>query len=693
MKSRLIKTLGCALALLLAVPSLALTSGASTSSRQACAGASTSSAASSNTAIAPITCSVATINEWSTGYQIEITVTNKGSVPISSWEVRLAVPQSHTVASLWNATKTEISSTLLLLGNLNWNGTLAPNQSVKIGATFNKPEGSGGYPSCSGNLLPPNINTAPQGNFTAQTINDTVHVQTIDALDAEGDSLIYRFDFGDGTIINSNDVWHSYKSPGSYTITQTISDGKLTKTNTNLVTVTAEGSNRAPAAIFSYSISGFTVTVDAKASADRDGSPLVFAWDFGQGLLPMTTQNRTSAQVTNGFVTLTVFDGQLGNTVQYRTSGSTCINADALPQLSFTHQVNNNKLTLDASKSTNADSFSWDFGDGTTGKGMFASHTYAAPGTYTVTLNATGQMTSASKTQQVVIADSTPVNLPPVAELTCTELVAIGDDFENGIAYYTYITRCDASASLDPEGQPLSFTMNWGDGKTTTSTDGIFIYKYLTGGEYNLTLSVSDGVNAVQKSLPWRASNSTVNNRPPVACFDIAAGNTLNVNASCSTDPDNNPLTYVWDFGDGSSATGVNAIHNYSAAGSYVVKLTVSDGTTTSTLSKIFVVTQKPTRCEFQITNSWSGGFTGWFRVYNQSTNPISGWAGVIKFAEGTKVTSHWNGTVVGTNPYQVTPVAWNATLQPGTFAQVGFMVWDGATTRPTPQVSGPSCE
>ncbi len=694
MMSRLFTTIGFFLAFFIALPALALTSGNSTSSRQACAGASTSSAASSNSASA-LTCNVVVTNDWNTGYQINVVVKNTGVVAIDKWRVYLSIPDAHSNSSVWGAAKTGVSPTLILLENFTWNPPLQPGQSVTIGAVFNKPLGSTALPSCRTENLPP-PNTAPQGDFSAQVTNDTVHVKTINAADAEGDKLNYRFDFGDGVVINAADVWHSYKTPGTYTITQTISDGKLSKTNQYAVTVTAAGSNRAPVAIFSYNTSALSVSLNASASADKDGNALTYAWDFGQGTAPVTTaRTGTSLPQGGGYVTLTVFDGQLGNTVQYRIITTSCLSSDPQPKLIIDSKLTGTVLELDASKSEIADSFTWDFGDGTSATGMFTSHNYATPGTYTVTLRATAQFIAVTKTVEITVLDSTPINLPPVAQLNCTELLAIGDDFENGIAYYTYTTRCDATSSLDPEGQPLSYSVNWGDGKTTSAANGIFYHQYATGGDYTLTLTVSDSVNEIQKSLAWTASTSTVSNRTPVACFDIASGTSLNANAACSTDADGDNLNYVWDFGDGAGATGVTATHTYSAAGSYAVKLTVSDGKTTNTVTKIFLATQtiKPTRCEFKITNSWTNGFTGWFRVHNQSTSDVSNWAAVLKFADGTNLSSFWNGTVKGTNPYQVTAAVWNNTIKPGAFSEVGFMVWDGTTTHQVPQISGVSCE
>ena len=87
-------------------------------------------------------------------------------------------------------------------------------------------------------------------------------------------------------------------------------------------------------------------------------------------------------------------------------------------------------------------------------------------------------------------------------------------------------------------------------------------------------------------------------NRPPRAAAKCPAESEVNTlvtfDASGSSDPEGNPLTYKWDFGDGTTAsfTFPNATHRYARAGNNTVRLTVDDGrggsdTTTCTVSVV----------------------------------------------------------------------------------------------------------
>jgi serine protease len=68
-------------------------------------------------------------------------------------------------------------------------------------------------------------------------------------------------------------------------------------------------------------------------------------------------------------------------------------------------------------------------------------------------------------------------------------------------------------------------------------------------------------------------------NGAPTASFTLtSSGLTVSVDASASTDPDGDTLSYLWDFGDGATGTGRTTSHTYSAGGTYTIILTVSDG-------------------------------------------------------------------------------------------------------------------
>jgi PKD repeat protein len=63
---------------------------------------------------------------------------------------------------------------------------------------------------------------------------------------------------------------------------------------------------------------------------------------------------------------------------------------------------------------------------------------------------------------------------------------------------------------------------------------------------------------------------------------NVAVGRTVSFDASGSTIPTDKTITYQWDFGDGNNAEGIDSSYVYDRADTYIVTLTISDGTSES---------------------------------------------------------------------------------------------------------------
>lgn len=91
---------------------------------------------------------------------------------------------------------------------------------------------------------------------------------------------------------------------------------------------------------------------------------------------------------------------------------------------------------------------------------------------------------------------------------------------------------------------------------------------------YNRALS-DDERSSAERYLKYKYGRETpwFDMMPSVGLVPL----TVNFDASGSVDPDGTIVSYVWDFGDHTSGTGVTTSHVYTAAGSYVATLTVTD--------------------------------------------------------------------------------------------------------------------
>jgi|GEM_PF-1686526 len=128
-----------------------------------------------------------------------------------------------------------------------------------------------------------------------------------------------------------------------------------------------------------------------------------------------------------------------------------------------------------------------------------------------------------------------------------------------------------------------------------------------------------------------------VTNTPPVASFTATPDNGLApllvaFDGSASNDPDGTITTYEWDFGDGSTATGVTASHSYPYVGTYTATLTVTDDkNATGTTSLPIIVTTKPPLASFTATpTSGDAPLTVYFDG-SASSDPDAG-GGIISY-------------------------------------------------------------
>lgn len=96
--------------------------------------------------------------------------------------------------------------------------------------------------------------------------------------------------------------------------------------------------------------------------------------------------------------------------------------------------------------------------------------------------------------------------------------------------------------------------------------------------------------------------------------------------------------------------------------------------------------------CEYLVSNQWNSGFTGTIRISNTGTTAINGWNVSWQYANGDRVTSSWNATVSGSNPYAATGLNWNSTIQPGQSAEFGIQGTKGGATAEIPVISGAAC-
>ena len=231
----------------------------------------------------------------------------------------------------------------------------------------------------------------------------------------------------------------------------------------------------------------------------------------------------------------------------------------------------NTPIVFDGSASSDPDeddlTYQWDFDNGESESGVTASHAFTEAGVYIVQLTVDDGWSGGTDTDEVEI-EVVPPSEPPVA-----------DAGEDKYALTSETVQFDASASSDPEGDELTYHWDFGDGTVLTDAGPTPTHTFGNPDTYEVEVTVEDSVG--QTDTDTVLANIRDENGAPVADAgedkSILNMTTARFDGSASSDPEDDDLTYEWDFDDGNSGSGEVAEHKFTERGTYSVALTVTD--------------------------------------------------------------------------------------------------------------------
>lgn len=121
-------------------------------------------------------CSYTLNNEWNTGFQGTVSITNNGTTAINGWTVGWAYTNNR-ITNSWNATLS--GNNPYTASGLNWNSTIQPGQSVSFGVQGNKNGATAEIPTITGNVCgTATSSSAPSSTPPASSSSSTVSISS-----------------------------------------------------------------------------------------------------------------------------------------------------------------------------------------------------------------------------------------------------------------------------------------------------------------------------------------------------------------------------------------------------------------------------------------------------------------------------------------------------------------------------------
>jgi gliding motility-associated-like protein len=477
----------------------------------------------------------------------------------------------------------------------------------------------------------------PVADFSVNTTEGCLPLQVAFKDLSTGTPKFWNWDFGNGQLSNQQNPNTVYYSPGKYTVKLVVrnADGTNGITKTDYITI-----NPSPTAEFESDKTTACQFSDIQffnKSIPNAGTIVKYEWDFGDGTTS-SEENPKKAYTANGFYTInlriTSSTGCTGSRVSARyirvVSGVTANFRDTISRVCrapFITTFNNE------SSGPGTLSYQWTFGDGKISTDASPVNPYTAPGTYNVNLITKSDLGCADTVRKAVVItgslttfnspDNSCLNQPVTFQNTSAPpALSTVWDFGDGTSsnqaspvktftvagnyrvrlLSTYASCVDSVIKnfVVNAAAPIAFSSNvpgacrgpvavsftnespnvatarwdFGDGGTSTAINPQ--HTYTSAGTYNVTLTITNtsgctatltknGLIRIAPPVP------TIANAPSGGCIPFTFAPVANVDA---VDP---IVSYVWDFGDGSSTvTGSNPVHVYTNTGTYTLNLTVT---------------------------------------------------------------------------------------------------------------------
>jgi gliding motility-associated-like protein len=435
---------------------------------------------------------------------------------------------------------------------------------------------------CSTSITKQNLITIQHPVVSIDNLPDKGCVPLTHAFSATVNSVdtitAYNWDFGDGTTSSLQAPSHTYSLPGAYTVTLYYSTSTGCTDTVRVVNGIMTGTK--PVAAFSATPTNACANMDINFTDISTGNANQWYWEFGDGSNSVS-QNPIHDYGDTGYFSITLVALNNGCPDTLRLPDFIHIKP---PIAKFTYSnictLPGHVLFTDAS--IGADTWHWDFGDGSSTGIQNPVHDYAMSGTYTVQLTVTNNSTGCSfAIMNVVNALKEVPDFVSSAPAVC----------KNSPVTFTAVNSIPANIS--------AYTWRFGDGNTFSGPVNSVSHRYTSSGNFNVTLilSLKNGcIDSIVKPLAIKVDGPTAVFKPllPAACINTM----ISFVDSSYANGIHSIQQWQWTWGDGTMQTYGGPVfqHAYANAGNYPVSLKVTDnnGCSDSVMRMNAVVISKP---------------------------------------------------------------------------------------------------